>query len=98
MTDKFKYHYDQSIDQVPEHLKQIIDKGKKTNLKRLVKQQEKLKKLEGELERQKSYVRMLKSHTECEHTKHLIVHDHGVSCEWCNGFFKSETKLETTDE
>ncbi len=29
MTDKFKYHYDQSIDQVPEHLKQIIDKGKR---------------------------------------------------------------------
>ena len=97
MTNKFKYHYDQRLDQVPDELKQIIDKGKKTNLKDLVKAQEKLKKLEQQLDIYQVYVRSLKSQTECEHNKLLIVHDHGVSCDWCNTFFRSETKLEITD-
>ena len=98
MTNKFKYHYNRTWEIVPDLLEQIIEQGKKTNLKDLVGAQKRLIALEQELEAYKAYVRGLKSQTECQHNKHIIVHDHGVSCDWCNGFFRSETKLETTDD
>lgn len=97
MTNKFKYHYDRRIDFLPEELDLIINKGKKTNLEDLAIAQKKLKEAEQRLEAYKTEVRILKSQTECHHNKHIIVHEHGVSCDWCNAFFRSETELEITN-